>query len=90
MVKDYWGNYGLPNEIVQRNLQEIATPFDDPHPVPNYRGPQYEATNGCDFETQPLYIGKTTRRFPDGYATSVLGLDVGIGQAAVGCTFVVR
>lgn len=89
LQKDYWGMYGEANEILKRNLQEIANPLADPYPVDIYRGPQYEATTACDFETQPLYIGNTIIPFPNTEVTSVLGLNVGIGDASVGCTLVV-
>lgn len=87
---DFWGDVGKKSELLGRNLQEIATPLNDPYPVQLYRGPSYEQTVACDFETQPLYIGKTNRPFPNGQATSILGLNVGIGQAEIGCTFQVR
>jgi len=86
---DYWGNL-VAGKPLQRNLQEISSPLNDPQPVAFYRGPQYEATTGCDFETQPLFIGKTTIPTKPSQATYIMGLDVGIGDAEVGCTFVVR
>lgn len=88
LQQDYWGNYA--ENPLKRNLQEIATPLNDPGPVSLYRGPQYERTVACDFETQPLFIGKTTRPFPTTPATRIFGLDVGIGAASIGCTFVIR
>lgn len=86
--KDYWGN--LTTVPLQRNLQEIASPLKDPYPVSQYRGPQYEFTDACTFELQPRFIGKTTIPFPNTNLTSLLNLDPGIGQMAVGCTFTVR
>lgn len=86
---DYWGNetkFGLI-----RNLQEIASPLGDPYPVSRYRGPQYEATNGCMFETSPIFIGNTTRPFPQTSAYAQFqDLDPGIGLATVGCTLKVH
>lgn len=86
---DYWGNetaYGL-----KRNLQEIATPLGDPYPVSRFRGPQYEYTDGCSFETSPIYIGKTTRLFPQTSAYAQFqNLSPGIGEATVGCTLEVH
>ena len=87
IVKDYWGNYGTRQEILKRNLQEIAQPLNDPRPVTIYRGPQYEQTTACTFELQPLYIGRTNKPFPNTQLTSLLGLNPGIGKASVGCTF---
>lgn len=88
LKEDYWGNqtsYGL-----KRNLQEISGPIGDPYPVAIFRGSQYEATSACDFETTPLFIGKTRIPFPQNSAyTQFQDLDPGIGSAAIGCTFVV-
>lgn len=87
-VKDYWGEYGLRREVLARNLQEIATPLNDPYPVPIYRGPLYEKTTACIGEQVPLYIGTTTRRFPTNNDTvAALGINPGIGAASIGCTF---
>lgn len=86
--KDYWGN--LTTRPLIRNLQEIATPLNDPYPVKIYRGPEYEQTTACEFEVTPQYIGTTNIPFPQ---TSAYGqaynLNPGIGAATVGCTFVV-
>lgn len=90
LVKDYWGDYGLQGEVLERNLQEIANPLTDPYPVSFYRGPQYENVNQCDFELQPRFIGKTTIAFKNTNLTTLLNLDPGIGDMAVGCTFTVR
>jgi len=88
LEKDFWGDYGLPNEIIKRNLQEIANPLNDPYPVPFYRGPTYEKTSDCIGELTPLYIGKTTRPFPQGSAAAqAFNLSPGIGDASIGCTF---
>lgn len=89
-VIDFWGDVGKASEVLKRNLQEIATPLNDPYPVKLYRGPSYEKTNACDFETQPLYVGKTTKPFPNNQVTSLFGLNLAIPDMAVGCTFVVR
>ncbi len=86
--KDYWNNYtAIP---LKRNLQEIASPLNDPYPVPIFRGSQYEQTNACDFELQPQYIGKTRIPFPNTQVTNLYNLDPGIGDMAIGCTFIVR
>lgn len=89
LVKDYWGDYGLQSEILNRNLQEIAKPLGDPYPVKTYNGPQYENVSECTFEVQPTYIGRTTRPFPVTAYTQLFNLDPGIGSASVGCTLVV-
>lgn len=85
---DYWGNE--TKVPLQRNLQEISNPLGDPYPVQMYRGPQYEQTTACDFETSPLFIGKTTRPFPQSSAyAQIVDLGTGVGMAAVGCTLIV-
>lgn len=90
LVRDYWGDYGEANEILKRNLQEIATPLKDPYPVSLYQGPQYEFTDACTFELQPLYIGKTNIPFPNTNLTQLLDLNPAIPNMSVGCTFIVR
>ncbi len=88
LQKDYWGNMVV--SPLKRNLQEISSPLDDPRPVAFYRGPTYERVSPCDFETQPLFIGKTNIRTPQSFLTTALNLDPGIGDATIGCTFVVH
>lgn len=88
LQKDYWGNMVV--SPLKRNLQEIASPLDDPRPVSFYRGPTYEQVNPCDFETQPLFIGLTNIRTPQTGTSETLGLDPGIGDASIGCTFIVH
>lgn len=88
LVFDYWGNKGKPNEILKRNLQEIATPLSDPYPVPYYIGPQYEQTTACQFEIAPLFIGNTNIPFPNNTnASQVLNLNPAIPDMQIGCTF---
>lgn len=87
--KDFWGAFA--KKPLLRNLQEISTPLDDPQPVPNYRGPQYEYMNPCDAEVAPLYVGVTNvPTNPNNAAFQALDLDPGIGDATVGCTFIVH
>lgn len=87
--QDWWGNY--TKQPLKRNLQEIAVGLNDPVPVTVFRGPQYEVTNICDFEHIPIFIGRTNIRTPNtSPATQALGLDPGIGDAVIGCTFVVH
>lgn len=73
-----------------RNLQEIVSPLNDPYPVLMYRGPVYEKTNPCDFELAPATVGVTNVPTRNNLAIEVLNLNPGIGQMAVGCTFLVR
>lgn len=88
--EDYWGD-STAEKTLKRNLQEISTPLNDPYPVPFYSGPQYEATNGCIGEVIPATIGTTNIPFPtNSAAVQSLGLNPGIGQASIGCSFEVR
>lgn len=84
--KDYWGAYA--ERPLKRNLQEIATPLNDPRPVPVYRGPDYEYTPACIGETAPFYVGLTNvPTNPNNMAIQSLNLFPGIGQMEIGCTF---
>lgn len=89
LIRDYWGNLGEKNEILARNLQEIASPLSDPYPVAIYNGSMYENVNPCQFETQPTYIGRTNRPFPVTAYTTLFDLDPSIPNMSVGCTLVV-
>lgn len=87
--EDYWGN--LTVKPLKRNLQEIASPLNDPVPVTVYRGPTYEQVNPCNFEIQPLFIGKTNIRTPNNSpATQANDWDPAIPNMQVGCTFEIR
>lgn len=89
--KDFWGNYAA--RPLQRNVQEIASPINDPAPVPFYRGPSYEATPAGIGVTLPQYIGYTTvPTHLDSPAIQALGLtlDLGIPDMAISTTFVIR
>lgn len=90
MRTDFW-NDRTSGKILLRNLQEIATPLNDPYPVPIYSGPSYEQTNGCIAESIPIYIGNTTRPFPTNSAVvqAFPSLNPSIGNMSVGCTFIV-
>lgn len=86
---DYWRNE--TRFPLKRNLQEISSPLGDPYPVSLYRGPQYEQTNACMFETSPIYIGKTTKPFPQSSAYAQFqNLEPGVGAFSVGCTLKVH
>jgi len=84
--KDFWGNRtAIP---LERNLQEISTPLNDPGPVPFYLGPSYETTTGCVGEVAPSFVGTTT--VPTSQANmafQVLDLKPGLGDMSIGCTF---
>lgn len=76
---------------LKRNLQEIATPLDDPAPVSFYRGPQYESFTPCDAEIAPFYVGNTTvPTNPNNAAIQALNLNPAIPDMEIGCTFVIR
>lgn len=86
---DFWGSYAKKPLI--RNLQEIATPLDDPGPVPFYRGPSYEVTPACVGEIAPRYVGLTTvPTNQDNMAFQALDLNPAIPDMSIGCTFIVR
>lgn len=57
---DYWGN--LVKRPLLRNLQEISSPMNDPQPVPDFRGQQYEQSNPSQYVVAPTYVGNTTVR----------------------------
>lgn len=89
LKRDFWGAF--VKKPLLRNLQEIASPLNDPTPVPFYRGGNYEFTPTCVGEVAPVYVGNTT--IPtnnNNMAAQVLNLSPGIGEMAVGCTFIVR
>lgn len=87
--KGYYGEMAV--RPFKRNLQEIASPLNDPAPVSVYRGPNYESFESCDAETAPLYIGNTTvPTNGNSLGAQVLGLSPGLGDMEVGCTFLVR
>jgi hypothetical protein len=86
------GYYGeLAVKPFQRNLQEIASPLNDPTPVPFYRGPQYEVTPTCVAAVAPLFVGTTTVRTSfNNAAAQALDLDPAIPDMEVGCSWIVR
>lgn len=89
LKRDYWGQYA--KKPLLRNLQEIATPFNDPAPVPVYRGPNYETFNTCDAELAPTFVGLTNvKTSNDNMAAQALNLDPAIPDMEIGCTFIVR
>lgn len=87
--RDYWGMYAV--HPLERNLQEIAYPLEDPAPVSLYRGPSYEISIPCDYEVAPQYVGNTMiPTNPNNAAFQVLNLNPAIPDMTVGCTFIVR
>lgn len=85
LKKDFWGNMAV--QPLKRNLQEIASPLNDPYPIDFYRGPTYEKVVVCDLEVAPTYIGRTTRLTPNYSAIQIMGWAPTLGQMSVGCTF---
>lgn len=89
LKRDYWGSYA--KRPLGRNLQEIASPLNDPEPVSFYRGPNYEATFACIGEIAPSFIGITSvRTNQNNAAFQALNLNPAIPDMEVGCTFIVR
>lgn len=87
LKRDFWGNY--EKSPLVRNLQEIASPLNDPIPVTIYRGPNYEVMpDYCIGEVAPINVGNTTvPTNPNNMAFQVLNLAPGIGDMEIGCTF---
>lgn len=74
----------------KRNLQEVASPLDDPEVVPFILGPNYENTSGCPGADAPLYVGNTTvLTNPNNAAIQALDLFPAIPDMEVGCSFIV-
>ena len=89
LQRDFWDNYAT--HPLKRNLQEIASPLNDPQPVPVYRGPNYETTYACLGEVAPTYVGNTTiPTNQDNMAFQALNLNPAIPDMEIGCNFVVR
>lgn len=88
LKRDWWGAYA--RKPLLRNLQEIATPLNDPEPVPFYRGPNYESTPTCAAEIAPFYVGNTTvQTNQNNAAFQELNLQPALGDMEIGCTFIV-
>ena len=88
--KGYYGEMAV--KPLKRNLQEIASPLDDPAPVPAFSGPSYETyPTPCIGGVAPEFVGLTNvRTNPNNMAFQVLNLNPGIGDMEVGCSFIVR
>lgn len=87
--RDFWGN--MTAVPLKRNLQEIASPLNDPAPVPVYRGPNYEASDPCGGEVLRPFVSNTNvPTSQQNMAAQALNLDPSIPDMSVGCTLVVR
>ncbi len=58
LKRDFWGAYAV--RPLKRNLQEIASPLNDPAPVYPYSGPNYEYIDPAITTVIPQFVGKTT------------------------------
>lgn len=55
------GFYGeLSRKPLKRNLQELASPLNDPTPVNPYRGPNYEIVDSSTTTVAPQFVGDTS------------------------------
>lgn len=88
VTEDYWG--ALTVKPLLRNLQEISSPLSDPEPVPYFRGSNYEQSNGCLTDSAPAFVGNTNVPTSQNNAAYQAFINVGIGDMAVGCNFIVR
>ena len=58
LKRGFYGEYSV--KPLKRNLQEIASPLNDPAPVNPYRGPNYEEVNPATTTVIPQFVGTTT------------------------------
>ncbi len=96
LKRDFWGSFAV--NPLERNLQEISSPLNDPRPVEFYRGPNYE--QGSDTMLYvPMTVGNTVvptsvqnaaiqtpGLFPNVANGHIIS---GIGSARIGSTFIV-
>lgn len=88
LQRDYWGS--LTVNPLERNLQEIASPLNDPHPVDIYRGPNYESSFPNVGYNAPEFVGNTNvPTNPNNAAIQALDLFPGIGDMEIGLNFIV-
>lgn len=86
--KDFWGSLAV--KPLLRNLQEIASPLNDPRPVDVYRGPNYESSAPNIGYNAPVFVGNTTTPTnPNNAAIQALDLFPGIGEMIISLNFVV-
>lgn len=86
--RDYWG--AIAEKPLLRNLQEIATPLEDPYPVNPVRSPSYEYIDPCSIESAPATVGNTavlTSNQNMAMQSSLLNLNPAIPFMSIGCTF---
>lgn len=86
MRKRWDGAWVHHSEWEPRHPQEFITARLDPAPLREVRV-RGQVPDGCAVEFD-LYIGSTTVPVPSGPASHLF--DVGIGEAEIGCSFVVR
>lgn len=96
LQRDFWGSLAV--KPLQRNLQEISSPLNDPVPVPFYRGPNYEQSS-MTLLYVPQTVGNTSVltsvqnaaiQTPGLYPNVTNGhIIAGIGTARIGSTFIV-
>ncbi len=91
LKKGYYSEYAV--KPLKRNLQEIASPLNDPEPVSVYRGPNYEAWPYSAYGfVVPIDVGNTSRLTNRNCAAiQVLGVNpttaTGIGAMQIGNNF---
>lgn len=87
LQQDFWGSLAV--KPLQRNLQEISSPLNDPQPVLLFRGPNYEQIQGvCIGAVAPLTVGVTNiPTNQNNAAFQALNLKPGLGSMEVGCSF---
>lgn len=85
--RDYWGSYA--KKPLLRNLQEIASPLNDPEPVSLFRGPNYEQISTlCVGSVAPIKIGVTNiNTSQNNAAFQALNLHPGVGSMEIDCSF---
>lgn len=86
MVKRWDGAFVRLEQNEYRNPQEFVRALKDPAPLRNIRPLQQIGPACGDYYT--LYVGNTNVRAPTGAATHLF--DTGVGQAEIGCSFIVR
>lgn len=86
--RDYWG--ALTLRPLNRNLQEISSPLNDPQPVHDFRGPAYEQITECEANAAPQFVGLTLVPTSKQNAYfEAFDPNPAIPDMIIGCTFVV-
>jgi len=82
-----WDGYYAIKPL-ERNLQEITCPLNDPGSVSPYSPAQYETLDNCEAELAPLYVGVTNvLTNTQNAAAQALGYERGVGNMEIGCNF---